>query len=167
MDFVATPDGLLHGDGRSWRCVFGRSGIRSDKREGDGATPVGIFPLRQVYYRPDRLTRPPQTALPIAPLSPTDGWCDDPRAADYNRLVSLPHPAHCEDMWRNDGLYDVLAVLGYNDDPPIPGAGSAIFLHVAKPDGAPTEGCVALALDDLLKVLAMAGPDCSLRIEAT
>ena len=156
-DFRVTQDGWLTVLGRRFPCALGRSGVRAGKQEGDGATPAGRFALRAVYYRPDRRTAP-RTGLPLAPLAPDWGWCDDPAHPDYNRRILLPHPARHERLWREDGLYDVLAVIGYNDTPVIEGKGSAIFLHVARPNLAPTEGCVALALGDLLAVLALAGP---------
>ena len=92
--------------------------------------------------------------MPLEPLAPTDGWCDDPREGDYNRMVALPFAARHEALWRPDEVYDVIGVLGWNDAPVRPGRGSAIFLHVARADYAPTEGCVALALPDLRSVLA-------------
>lgn len=144
--------GSLHADGVTYRCALGRGGVRADKTEGDGATPVGTFPLRRVYYRADRLARP-ATNLPVVPIAEDDAWCDDPEYPLYNCKVVTPYPARTEPMWRDDHLYDVLVVLGHNDAPVVPGAGSAIFLHVAADDYAPTEGCVALALDDLLAVL--------------
>lgn len=153
MDLLVSNPGKLQFGDHHFRCALGRGGIISDKREGDGGTPVGRFALRQVFYRADR-TDPPQTCLPLSAIGPQDGWCDDPDHGDYNRPVRLPHPARCERMWREDGLYDLLVVLGYNDDPPVAGLGSAIFLHVAKPDWQPTEGCVALNLDDLRRLLA-------------
>ena len=155
--------GLLSFEGRQFRCALGRTGLSSHKREGDGATPVGSFPLRRLLYRPDRLARPP-SALPAAPLAAHDGWCDDPAHPDYNRQVRLPHPARCEALWREDGLYDLIGVLGHNDDPPVPGLGSAIFLHVAAPDHAPTAGCVALALPDLLELVQAAEPGSMIEI---
>jgi len=167
-----TPRMVVHGDGRLiWRgktyhAALGAAGIARDKREGDKATPVGIFPLRRVLYRPDRLD-PPPTALPVSPLRPEDGWCDDPADANYNRPVTRPYPASSETLWRQDEVYDVIVVLGHNDDPVVPGAGSAIFLHVARPDFAPTEGCVALAKADLLEILADCGPDVEIEIQAT
>lgn len=164
MDIVVSADHRLSWNGREMRCALGRSGILADKREGDGGTPVGAWPLRRVFHRPDRIAKP-ETALAASPLSPSDGWCDDPTHPDYNRPVTLPHPASCETMWREDGLYDVVVVLGHNDDPPVPGMGSAIFLHVAKPDYALTEGCVALSLSDLLELLRMAGPGDRLVVE--
>lgn len=152
MDILVSADGWVRWPGGSARCALGRGGIRTDKREGDGATPVGRFPLRHVLYRPDRLA-PPATALPVAPIAPEDGWCDDPADPAYNRPVRLPYPARHEELWRADEVYDVIVVLGHNDDPVVPGAGSAVFLHVARPDYAPTAGCVALAPGDLLRLL--------------
>lgn len=150
---VVHPDGRLVLEGHVWRAALGRGGIRTDKREGDGATPAGLLQLRRVLYRADR-TAIPATTLPREPIGRADGWCDDAGHPDYNRMVHLPHPARCEELWRADGLYDLLAVLGWNDAPVERGRGSAIFLHVARPDHAPTEGCVALAAGDLRDVLA-------------
>ena len=106
----------------------------------------------------------PATALPVRPLAEDDGWCDDPAHPDYNRPVKRPFPASHEAMWRDDHLYDIVVVLGHNDDPPRPPLGSAIFLHLAKPDYAPTEGCIALARPDLEAVLALAAPGDALEI---
>ncbi|MCR9219442.1 MAG: L,D-transpeptidase family protein [Alphaproteobacteria bacterium] len=165
MRISVTEDGLRAPDGRRLRCALGRGGIARAKREGDGVTPAGAWPMRRVLYRADRLSRP-ETALPTAPIAEDDGWCDDPADAAYNRPIKRPYAASHEAMWREDGLYDVVVVLGHNDDPPAPGAGSAIFLHVARPDYGPTEGCVALALPDLLDLLKRCGPETALAVEA-
>lgn len=163
MELIVSPQGWIEVNGRRIACRLGRTGVIVDKQEGDGATPVGRWPLRAVLYRPDRVVRP-DTALPVRALDPDDGWCDDPGHADYNRPTRLPHPASCEKMWRDDGLYDVVVILGHNDSPPVPGKGSAIFLHVADPEGKPTQGCVALPLPDLLAVLAACRPGDTLRV---
>ncbi|MEO3434442.1 L,D-transpeptidase family protein [Inquilinus sp. CAU 1745] len=155
--------GLLRWNSHEARCALGRSGVAAVKREGDGVTPVGLFPLRRALYRPDR-GAPPETALPVAPIGPEDGWCDDPADPAYNRPVALPHPAGHERMWRDDRLYDIVVVLGHNDDPPVPGRGSAIFLHVAREDHGPTEGCVAMAPDDLRRLLADCRPGDAMEI---
>ena len=126
------------------------------KREGDGASPAGAWPVRRVYYRPDKGPAP-ETGLPVIALRPEDGWSDDPAEAHYNRLVPLPCPSSHERLWRTDGLYDLIVELGYNDDPVVAGMGSAIFLHIARPGYAPTEGCVALAEGDLREVLKLMG----------
>lgn len=149
--------GRLAWPGGDARAACGRGGVRADKREGDGASPAGSFPLRQLYYRADRIAAP-ATQLPARALRPDDGWVDDPADPRYNRLVALPYPAHHEEMWRTDGLYDLVVLIGYNTDPPLPGRGSAIFLHVARPDFAPTEGCIAIARDVLLGLLGALGP---------
>jgi L,D-peptidoglycan transpeptidase YkuD (ErfK/YbiS/YcfS/YnhG family) len=133
-------------------CALGRSGRRALKREGDGATPIGSFAIREAFYRADRLARPP-TALPLRPIGLSDGWCDDPLDRNYNRRVRHPYPTSAERLWRSDHLYDLVVVLGYNDRPRVAGRGSAIFMHVAGPGFAPTAGCIALCLPDLQRLL--------------
>ena len=113
-------EAVVHHDGRvtlgrrTFRAALGRSGVRSDKREGDGATPAGLLPLRRVLFRADRGPIP-GASVPREPISEADGWCDDPGHADYNRMVTLPHPGTCEQLWRRDSLYDIVGVLGWND----------------------------------------------------
>lgn len=153
MDLLVNASGFASWNGAKLRCAIGRSGISRAKQEGDGATPAGRFPLRFLLYRPDRETAP-RTALPSRPIAPADGWCDAPSDPAYNRLVQLPYGASAETLWREDRMYDLIVPLGYNDLPVVPGKGSAIFLHLASPDFAPTAGCVALTRDDLLTVLA-------------
>jgi L,D-peptidoglycan transpeptidase YkuD (ErfK/YbiS/YcfS/YnhG family) len=167
MNFEVHADGAFLHPGGKLRCALGKGGVAAmgAKREGDGATPAGLWPLRRLFYRPDRMDAP-KTRLPIAALKPTDGWCDAPGDPAYNQAVTLPYPASAEHLWREDGAYDLIVVLGYNDAPVVPGRGSAIFLHVARPDYSPTEGCVALAKDDLLEVLANATPWDALCIHA-
>jgi L,D-peptidoglycan transpeptidase YkuD (ErfK/YbiS/YcfS/YnhG family) len=165
LEVRVSASGELLWANHAYRCAVGRSGVRVDKREGDGATPVGRFLLRRVLYRPDRLS-PPGTRLPVAPLAPADGWCDDPEDPQYNRPVQLPYAAHCEELWRADALYDVVAVIGHNDTPVVAGMGSAIFMHLASADYRPTQGCVALAHQDLLDVLAGVGSETFLEIAA-
>ena len=163
MEITVTAAGRLDCGGQMYRCALGRAGIVSDKVEGDGGTPAGAYPLRRVLYRPDRLEIP-ATGLPVERATPDQGWCDDPAHADYNRQVLLPFSASHEALWREDAVYDVIVILGHNDSPPVPGKGSAIFMHVARQDYGPTEGCVALALTDLLEVLAACGPGDTIRI---
>lgn len=126
-------------------CALGRGGVipEGEKREGDGKTPLGRYPFRQVFYRPDKMSAP-VCNLPLSPISPDLGWCDDPKRPKYNQLVRLPFSGSHEKMWRDDSLYDVVLVVGHNDDPPVSGLGSAIFMHVARDGFKPTEGCIAL-----------------------
>jgi L,D-peptidoglycan transpeptidase YkuD (ErfK/YbiS/YcfS/YnhG family) len=156
---VDTQAGLLHGYGRSMACSIGRSGTiaAADKREGDGATPLGAWPIRAVLLRPDRVTVPIGLALPWRWIQPTDGWSDALGDPAYNRPVRHPHGFSAERLWREDGLYDVIVILGHNDAPAVAGLGSAIFLHCWR-DGATTEGCVALPKDDLLALLPQIVP---------
>jgi len=119
--------------------------------------------MRQLLWRPDRIAAP-ATGLPAVELIPQAGWCDDPADPFYNRPILLPYAASHEKLWREDHLYDLIVELGYNDDPVIPGKGSAIFLHVAQPDYSPTEGCVACSLPDLLALLAAAKPGDAIEI---
>jgi L,D-peptidoglycan transpeptidase YkuD (ErfK/YbiS/YcfS/YnhG family) len=160
--------GTLAAAGRRFACALGRAGIVTNKREGDGGTPAGRFLLREALWRPDRGPAP-ATGLPLLPIEPDDGWCDDAADRLYNCKVRLPYPGRCERLWRDDSLYDALAVIGWNDDPAVPGRGSAIFLHLARAGAEgfePTEGCVALGRDDLRAVLAHAGPGALIDIAA-
>ena len=152
-DATLAADGLLRLGPHVFRAAIGHGGRAAHKQEGDGATPIATLPLRRVLYRADRVARP-RCAVSIMPLAPQDGWCDDPADRAYNTAIRLPYDARHETLWRGDALYDVIGVLGWNDAPVVRGMGSAIFLHVARPDYAPTEGCIALALPDLVTVLA-------------
>jgi L,D-peptidoglycan transpeptidase YkuD (ErfK/YbiS/YcfS/YnhG family) len=145
--------GVLEGAGLRLRAACGRTGVSAGKTEGDGATPLGVLPLLRVLYRADR-TQKPACAVPVEPIAPDDGWCDDPADPAYNRQIRLPYAARHETLWRDDGLYDVVGVLGWNAAPVIPERGSAIFLHVATADYAPTAGCIALPLPELHRILA-------------
>ena len=157
MIYTATADGMLDLGDRKVRCALGPAGVvpAAAKREGDGASPAGVWPIREVIYRPDR-GPPPATEFRVRAMTPEDGWCDDPADPAYNRPVKLPYPASAENLWRDDEVYDIIVVLGHNDEPVLPGMGSAIFLHIAKPDYPPTQGCVAITRADLEELLARA-----------
>lgn len=159
---AAADENLEYRDGwLTWResrtrAAVGRMGVTTHKVEGDGATPAGVFPLISAYYRADRIA-PPQTRLPFRALQPSDAWVDDPADGNYNRLVSLPYPAHTERMWLDDGVYDLLVVIGYNMALVVRGAGSAIFLHVARRDFSPTAGCIAVEKSVLISLPPLLG----------
>ncbi|SCC81554.1 L,D-transpeptidase family protein [Saliniramus fredricksonii] len=151
--------GWLTAGGRVLPCAIGKGGMTRRKREGDGATPIGDFPLLALFFRPDRRPPRPHTGLPARAIRPHDGWCDDPGDPRYNQLICLPSRAGHERMWREDGLYDLVVDIGWNRMPrPLRGRGSAIFMHAARPGFPPTEGCVALALPALRRLLARIGP---------
>jgi L,D-peptidoglycan transpeptidase YkuD (ErfK/YbiS/YcfS/YnhG family) len=149
-DLVLTPRGLRFW-GRVFPCSIGRGGRRSDKREGDGATPVGTHRLVGCLYRPDRRTRPCDWAVPIRP---GDLWSDDPRHEDYNLMVRAPYPYSHERLRRADPLYDLVLILDWNWPRAVRGAGSAIFIHAWRKPGHPTEGCIALRPDHLRWITA-------------
>ncbi len=168
MIFRASAGGHIQLNGRSLRCALGKAGViaAADKREGDNRSPVGVWTIREVLYRPDVYPEGPITALPIKAMAPDDGWCDAPDDPAYNRPVKLPYPASAERMWRDDQVYDLVGLLAHNDDPPVPGMGSAIFLHLAREGYPGTEGCVALARADLEALLAAAKPGDAIEIAA-
>jgi L,D-peptidoglycan transpeptidase YkuD (ErfK/YbiS/YcfS/YnhG family) len=130
------------------RVALGRSGIRALKREGDGATPAGCFPIRLVLYRPDRVPRP-RVPFPLRAILTDDGWCEDPVDRNYNRLVKLSPRSTADRLTREDHLYDTVLVLGHNDGPRVKGKGSAIFIHLAREGLTPTAGCIAFSRRDL------------------
>jgi L,D-peptidoglycan transpeptidase YkuD (ErfK/YbiS/YcfS/YnhG family) len=163
-DLVVTADkpGATQGwaeiDGRKFRCALGRGGILATKREGDGGTPVGAFPLRRLYVRADKGVTP-KAPVPISITAKSDGWCDAPEHADYNKPVTLPFGPSHEKLWLDCDVYDLVLVIGHNDDPVVPYAGSAVFVHLARPDYSPTEGCIAFNRADLEVILGALGPD--------
>lgn len=159
----ATTGRVLIGSGRAVRCALGRSGRRVLKREGDGATPIGTWRFKEVFYRSDRVARP-TCGVRVRALRRNDGWCDAVCDPNYNRHVTHPYPASAERMWRDDHLYDVVVVLGYNDVPRRRGCGSAIFLHLNRPGYLPTEGCVAVSLRDMRLILRRARSHTSLKV---
>jgi L,D-peptidoglycan transpeptidase YkuD (ErfK/YbiS/YcfS/YnhG family) len=160
---AASAHGTVRLGGLVWPCALGRGGRRTRKREGDGATPVGCWRIAGVLYRADRVRRPP-TRLPLRPIRPDDGWCDAPADRNYNRAVRHPYPASAERLWRADRLYDVVVVLAHNFKPRVRGGGSAIFMHLARPDYASTEGCMALRLEHLLRLVRRLGPGARVRV---
>jgi L,D-peptidoglycan transpeptidase YkuD (ErfK/YbiS/YcfS/YnhG family) len=155
--------GVLVAGGMRAPCALGRAGVTRDKHEGDGATPAGMHRLVGVLYRADRVPRP-VTRLPAMPIRRDDGWCDDPGDRRYNRPVRLPYAARHERLWRDDELYDFVVVVDYNLARPVAGRGSAIFLHLTRPGFTPTAGCVAVGLETMRRLLALAAPPTLLRI---
>ena len=136
--------------------ALGRSGVRADKREGDGATPRGRFRPVRVWWRPDRGPRP-RTLLPVRPISRVDGWCEDPADRRYNRPIRLADGKPGDRLWRTDHLYDLIVEVDHNVRPRVAGRGSAIFVHVARPNFGDTAGCVALTSAALRRLLTRMG----------
>ncbi len=145
QDMVLTPRGLRF-QGRYFPCAIGKGSIRSDKQEGDGATPRGVHRIVGMLYRPDRTARPTTWAQPIGPR---DLWSDDPNDAQYNKMVTAPYVPSHEKLRRADPLYDLILLTDWNWPDSEKGRGSAIFMHQWRRPGYPTEGCVALRRDHL------------------
>lgn len=153
---VLTPMGLRF-MGRLFPVTIGRSGIRTDKREGDGATPAGVHHVIGLYFRPDRIATEslPHWAIPIRP---EDRWCDAPTHPSYNHLVTRPFGPTQERMRRADPLYDLVLPLDWNWPDAVPDRGSGIFIHQWRRPGYPTAGCLALSRRDLLFLARNAPP---------
>ena len=158
------PMGVMIAGMRHFPCALGRSGLTHMKREGDGATPVGRFPILRGYYRSDR-EHICASGIEFERITLDQGWCDAPGDRNYNRSVKLPYPGSHEKMWREDNLYDFCLVLDQNYSKRMRGLGSAIFFHIATNDYRSTEGCVAVKLSDMRWLLAHIGTDTKLIIE--
>ena len=159
----AASRGMLMIGKSAFPCRLGRAGSSARKREGDGTSPVGTFVLRRLFFRADRVPRPVRRPAATV-LNRRHGWCDDPSSPLYNRLIALPSPWRHEKMWREDGLYDFIIEIGYNDAPVRHGMGSAVFLHLMAGDGKPTEGCIALKRRDMNRLIARLKPGARISI---
>ena len=137
-----------------FKCSIGRSGFSENKKEGDGSTPVGSFYIENIYYRADKIENLNSQINKII-INASDGWCDDPTQKEYNQIIRFPYNFSAEKLFRDDSLYNIICTLNYNTKPIIPGNGSAIFIHVAKDNYEPTEGCVALRQKDLIFLLGL------------
>lgn len=147
---------------KKYKCSVGINGLTDDKREGDGKTPIGSFPLREIWVRDDKVedniitTKLITSGLPIYRITAYDGWCDESLNLAYNKHVDLRYFDNSishEELLREDDLYDCVIVVGYNDDPVIPAKGSAIFIHIALDNYSGTAGCVAFSKEDLWEIL--------------
>jgi len=157
---VTVKDGHCVGmvESTAYRCDVGIRGLTSDKTEGDEKTPIGEFPLREIFVREDKIAKKNlrRVSVPIQSLTTKDGWCDDPAYTDYNKYVNLDkvdHVVSYESLYRADDLYNIIIVVGYNDDPIVPGKGSAIFVRVAPEDYSGTGGSIGFSQTDLLRIL--------------
>ena len=149
---IVKKTGYLNYKNFKFRCALGKNGIRKKIKEGDGITPKGIYKIKTVYYRQDRIKKL-STSINSKKIKKNMGWCDDPKSDNYNQLINLPNNYNSEKLYRNDNIYDLIVVLDYNMNPTIKNKGSAIFIHIAKKNYTPTKGCIALSKIDLLKIL--------------
>jgi len=146
------------------KVALGRSGIKANKREGDGATPAGRYRLVRLWWRPDRLPRP-RTLLPARPISVLDAWCEDPSDRRYNRAIRISPSEPGDRLWRSDALYDLVIEIDHNTRPRISGRGSAVFIHVARAALEPTAGCISLPIMTLKTLVARLGPQTRITIQ--
>ena len=155
--------GWLTADGWTVPVALGRGGILANKREGDGGTPSGIYHPLRLWWRADRHSRP-QTYLPVRPIRPEDAWCEDPRDRHYNQPIRLIRNQSGDRLTREDHLYDFIVEIDHNAGPRIVGRGSAVFLHLARPNFSPTAGCVSMTKSAMLRLLRRMGPHTKIMI---
>jgi L,D-peptidoglycan transpeptidase YkuD (ErfK/YbiS/YcfS/YnhG family) len=134
------------------KCALGKRGIGYKKKEGDLITPKGLYKIKYILYRKDRI-KVINSKLKKIVIKRNTGWCDDPRSTKYNTLIKLPSNYSHEKLYKKENVYDVILVLNYNMSPVIKNKGSAIFIHVAKNNYEKTEGCVAIKKVQLLKII--------------
>jgi L,D-peptidoglycan transpeptidase YkuD (ErfK/YbiS/YcfS/YnhG family) len=156
--------GWLMAGGQTVPVALGRGGIKANKREGDGGTPKGTFRPRQVWWRADRHPRP-RTFLPVRAIGPEEAWCEDPTSRHYNQPMRLDRELGGDRLKRDDYLYDFIVEIDHNTQPRIKGRGSAVFLHLARENFAPTAGCVSMTKPAMLRLLARLGPETKIVIE--
>ena len=146
------------------RCAIGRNGLTTNKKEGDLSTPIGIFKFNKIYYRADKLGKI-DFKIESSIIQKNDGWCDDPESNLYNKHIQFPFNESAEHLYRNDYIYDIVCVINYNTSPIMPNKGSAIFLHIAKPNFEGTEGCIAIEKEALLEIATQITNDSEIIIE--
>ncbi len=148
---LLVKDNHLFVKGEQFQCAVGLNGLTENKHEGDLSTPIGTFHFEKIYYRVDRLGSK-KFIIDSSIIKKNDGWCDDQNSDFYNQHIQFPFQESAEHLYRDDHIYDIICVLNYNTSPIIPGRGSAIFLHIAKPGFLGTEGCIALEKEALIEI---------------
>jgi L,D-peptidoglycan transpeptidase YkuD (ErfK/YbiS/YcfS/YnhG family) len=149
---IVKKSGYLKYKNFKYRCALGKAGVNKKIKEGDNVTPKGIFKITKIYFRPDRIKHI-KTNIKKIKIKKNIGWCDDPKSRFYNMQIKLPNKYSHERLYRNDNVYDLIAVLNYNTNPIIKNKGSAIFIHIAKNSYKKTEGCIALKKEHLINIL--------------
>ena len=145
---------LLIYRGYKIKCCIGKSGTKSLKREGDLATPKGLFKLGTLYYRSDRVGRL-KCKIKKKKITKKMGWCDDSKSKKYNKEIYIPFKPSAEKLYRSDNKYNFLIVIKYNTNPIIKKKGSAIFLHLTNKKYNSTRGCVGILKKDFIKILPL------------
>ena len=153
MNIIIKKHFLLY-KGYKLKCCIGKSGITTSKKEGDLASPKGIFKLGLLYYRKDRI-KLPKCKIRKKIIKRNMGWCNDSRSKKYNHEVCFPFKYRAEKLYRKDKIYDIFINIKYNYRPTVKKKGSAIFLHLTNNNYKPTSGCVAIKKKDFLKILPL------------
>ena len=160
---IINKSGYLEYKNLKFKCALGKAGIGWKKREGDNVTPTGTFKIVKIYYRSDRIKKISSKFRAIE-ITKNMGWCDDPNSKNYNQLINLPSKYNHEKLFKKNNIYDLIIVLNYNMKPVIKNKGSAIFIHVAKKNYQPTQGCISLKKNDLLKLLSKISRNIKIKI---
>jgi L,D-peptidoglycan transpeptidase YkuD (ErfK/YbiS/YcfS/YnhG family) len=160
---IINKSGLIKYKSFKFRCALGKAGIGEKKREGDNVTPTGTFKIVKIYYRSDRIKKIASKFRAIE-ITKNMGWCDDPNSKNYNQLINLPSRYGHEKLFKKNNIYDIIVILNYNMKPVIKNKGSAIFIHVAKKNYQPTQGCVALKKNNLLKLISKINKNIKIKI---
>ena len=150
---IVKKSGYLKYKNLKFRCALGKGGVKKKTMEGDNITPKGIFKIIKIYYRPDKIKKI-KTLIKKIKIKKNMGWCDDPNSNFYNKQIKLPTKLSHEKLYRNDNLYDLIAVLNYNTNPIIKNKGSAIFMHIGKDSYKKTKGCIALKREHLIMIIS-------------
>lgn len=162
---IVRKSGHLMYKNLKYRCAIGKAGIKKKQKEGDNITPKGTFKITRVYYRSDKVKNI-STSIKKIKIKKNMGWCNDSKSPFYNREIKLPSKFSFEKLYRNDNLYDLLAVLNYNTEPTKKNKGSAIFIHIAKKRFKPTAGCIALQEKDLMNLMKVIKKNSKIKISA-
>ena len=151
MNIIIKKHFLLY-KGYKLKCSIGKSGLTNSKKEGDMATPKGLYKLGMLYYRKDRI-KSLKCKISKKIIKKNMGWCDNPKSKKYNQEISFPFKFSAEKLYRKDRIYDFFINIKYNHFPIIKGKGSAIFLHLSNKNYKATKGCISLQKKDFLKIL--------------
>ena len=153
-------DGCWVAAGGPYPARVGRNGIRKNRREGDGTTPIGTFRIARTMYGNEPN---PGVRFRYVRLRCGDWWVEDPASPVYNTFQRIgcgrkpPFRTYTPDMSKDRTAYPFLAVVEFNMRPIVPGRGSGIFLHAQT--GGPTNGCISLRKRDLVRALRWLRPD--------
>ncbi len=160
---VINKSGYLKYKDLKFRCALGKAGIGNKKIEGDNVTPRGVYKIIKIYFRKDRI-RSIATEYKLIKITKKMGWCDDPKSKKYNQKIKIPTSYSYERLYRKDNIYDLILVISYNINPIVKKKGSAIFIHIAKKNYKPTQGCIALKKGNLIKLISKINKDTKIRI---